>query len=291
MEYFSSNKAIILKNKTCPYCGIELNEENSTKEHVIGRKFVPKGSLENSWNLILKACSKCNNHKSDLEDDISAITQIEAASLEKLEGRKQEIRKKAENSYSRRTKKSVLKSIENFTIPFSLGEGINATLSIIANRQIDDDRAKELSIMYLRAFFYLLTYQEDECIGHFWPGAYIYLKKSDRSNWGNAINKQFLAIIEKWELRFNGIAADYNFKCNIRKNIDLECWSWALEWNQNTRIIGFLGNEKSIRELILKFKPEEYGIITNSNNETIKIIKDTPLLDQDDAMFIGNEDT
>jgi hypothetical protein len=58
----------------CPYCGVALSKENSTKEHVLARKFVPKGTLNNQWNLILNACRCCNNSKSDLEDDISAIT-------------------------------------------------------------------------------------------------------------------------------------------------------------------------------------------------------------------------
>jgi hypothetical protein len=37
-------------------------------------KFVPKGTLENQWNLILNACRNCNGRKADLENDISAIT-------------------------------------------------------------------------------------------------------------------------------------------------------------------------------------------------------------------------
>ena len=63
-----------LKNVTCPYCAAALDPDTRTKEHVIGRRFVPKGSTENRWNLILRACSVCNNKKSDLEDDIAAIT-------------------------------------------------------------------------------------------------------------------------------------------------------------------------------------------------------------------------
>ena len=41
---------------------------------MIGRRFVPKGKLNNQWNLIVRVCIKCNNKKSDLEDDISAIS-------------------------------------------------------------------------------------------------------------------------------------------------------------------------------------------------------------------------
>src|SRR5689334_12269149 len=63
-----------LNNITCPYCGIDLVQQNAIKEHVVGRRFVPKGKLAHSWNLILQACRQCNEKKSDLEDDISAIS-------------------------------------------------------------------------------------------------------------------------------------------------------------------------------------------------------------------------
>jgi hypothetical protein len=60
-----------LDNVTCPYCGTALTSKTRTKEHVIGRRFVPVGSLDREWNLILQACGPCNRHKADLEDDIS----------------------------------------------------------------------------------------------------------------------------------------------------------------------------------------------------------------------------
>jgi len=66
--------AAVLTNKTCPYCGTILSPENQTKEHVIGRRFVPRGSLNKHWNLIVRACTICNGIKSDLEDDLSAVT-------------------------------------------------------------------------------------------------------------------------------------------------------------------------------------------------------------------------
>lgn len=68
------NKPVKLKNLTCVYCSTVLSKVKSNDEHVIGRKFVPKGTLNNYWNLIVRACEVCNNKKSDLEDDISSIT-------------------------------------------------------------------------------------------------------------------------------------------------------------------------------------------------------------------------
>src|ERR1700692_1203361 len=65
---------VVLKNCICGYCDADLSSDNRTTEHLVGRRFVPKGSLENQWNLIFKACRPCNGTKSELEDDISATT-------------------------------------------------------------------------------------------------------------------------------------------------------------------------------------------------------------------------
>lgn len=46
------NKPIRLHNVVCPYFGATLLRESMTKEHVVGRRFVPKGTLANQWNLI-----------------------------------------------------------------------------------------------------------------------------------------------------------------------------------------------------------------------------------------------
>src|SRR6266566_4636715 len=71
----SNRKATKLGNVNCVYCGEkDMVEKPLTDEHVIGRRFVPKGSLARGWTLIVRSCERCNNQKSDLEDDISAIT-------------------------------------------------------------------------------------------------------------------------------------------------------------------------------------------------------------------------
>lgn len=81
-----------------------------TKEHVIGRRFVPKGKFAGHWNLILNTCKPCNNREADLEDGISAITLqpevnghhpgYDVAMLD-------EARRKSEGAFNRRKKRAV----------------------------------------------------------------------------------------------------------------------------------------------------------------------------------------
>src|ERR1700724_1650675 len=118
---YETKGPVRLNNRSCPYCGQELSAEISTDDHVIGRRFVPKGSLNNSWNLILKACAECNNLKSDLEDDISAITmQPDCFGRSPDTSVQQEALRKGK-SRSRRTGRPVSASEERINIRSNFG--------------------------------------------------------------------------------------------------------------------------------------------------------------------------
>lgn len=72
---YPPTNAVRQHDQVCPYRGAVLSDATRTKEHVIGRKFIPRGKLNGRWNLILNVRSACdNNTKSGLEDDISAIS-------------------------------------------------------------------------------------------------------------------------------------------------------------------------------------------------------------------------
>lgn len=131
-----SNRAVVLDNITCPYCGIELDESNNTKEHVVGRRFVPKGSLNGDWNLIVRACQKCNSNKSFLENDISAITlsgKLWFGTEDSDENTKQEAQRKAKNSISNKTRKPVIHSQEELNIEGSFAPGATFKFNLVAS--------------------------------------------------------------------------------------------------------------------------------------------------------------
>src|SRR5664280_345077 len=167
------NRAEVLRNSTCVYCGCDLTVSGSTKEHVIGRRFVPKGSLHGRWNLIVRACPQCNGQKSDLEDDISAVTLAFAATghLAKEDPLlAAEIHRKAMGSISRRTGRAIADSTEPMTIRTALGSNVTLTARMTSPPQIDHTRAFDLARLQLRAFYYRLTYDSTTKLGKHWPG-------------------------------------------------------------------------------------------------------------------------
>ena len=185
--YLPPHKPISLDNVTCPYCGRHFSDTTDatlerTTEHVISRRFVPKGTLNQQWNLIISAHRGCNGRKSDYEDDISAITMqpnvfgVHADDHELLAA--EAIRKG--KSVSRKTRRPVKDSSE--AISFSAIMGPAATLkgNFACAPQVDERRAAELARMQAQAFFYFLTYKPDLRVGHFWRGQFIVVNMAPR---------------------------------------------------------------------------------------------------------------
>jgi hypothetical protein len=290
IHVLKSTAPTILKNITCPYCGKELNDEILTKEHVIGRAFVPKGSLKNSWNLILNACSSCNNKKSDLEDDLSAITlssRIWHNHGDENDEIISEAERKAKGSHSRRTKKPVAKSQEDFTINSSFGN-VGISLQLIAPPQLDNNRLFALSLMQLMAFFYFITYDEKSRKGYFWVGSFIPVHIASANDWGNSIQMSFMNAVNDWKLRWHGIAAECFYKSIIKKHPQEDCWSWAIEFNKGYRAIGFFGDEKVANCVYQKFKVAKLGSIMDSEENTVCYVQENSLDELMDIMFKYN---
>ena len=202
-----------------------------TDEHVIGRRFVPKGSLASGWSLIVRACKRCNNAKADLEDDISAITLLprlgdvhEDAELAAIASRK------AKGSLSRRTKKTVADSYEENKIHGRFGPSGTMTFGMVAPPQLDPERVRRLAHLHLQGFFYLITYDEGRRSGGFIPGDIGWLNEASREDWGNPVQQGFAALVRDWLVRVEGAGASGYFKIAIRRDpTGAEVWSFALE--------------------------------------------------------------
>ncbi|MFD1983312.1 HNH endonuclease [Mesorhizobium newzealandense] len=277
-----------LDNCACVYCGGALSAGNTSREHVIGRRFVPKGKLHGQWNLILNACRQCNSHKADLEDDISAITlQPDAWGRYGHDdvGAIEDARRKANDARSRRTRKTVKDSSEGINIRSSLGPGVNISFQFSSPPQIDDNRAFELARMHLMAFFYMQTYNRESRRGLYWPHGYHPVMTANRSDWGNGLMAGFMRAVEHWDCRALAISAEGFFKLITRKHPSAETWAWALEWNHNRRLIGFFGEREPAQAIVDRLPRLRKHTVYQAPNESLSYRTDVPLNEEDDTLF------
>lgn len=279
---------INLHNSTCVYCGVVLTASNTTKEHVIGRRFVPKGKLDGWWNLIVRACESCNRIKQDLEDDISAIT-IAPDAAGRLTTHdpvhQAEAARKGRGSFSRRTGRAVADSSEQLKIEAPFGPGAWIKAEFTAPPQIDRERLFHLARLQIRAFFYLLTYDKSRKTGKFWHDGCYLVEHVIRADWGNALIRRFADAVRTWEPRFIATGADGFFRVAIRRHPTAGCFSWALEWNQNYRIVGFFGDRQVAQDIVNSLPALEAHTIAEGGGNYVRYRQNVALKNEDDRLF------
>ena len=286
-----TRKAIRLRNVNCPYCGLDLVDGRWDEDHAIARRFVPRGTLDNRWNLILRTCKTCNRHKGDLENDLSAITMQPSPTGEHatLAPRlREEARRKGKGSVHRGTGRSVAQSQETagYTIP--LPGGTTASMTLVAPPRLDAARVFELARLQINALFFLVTYREVTRRGGFLLGDFYALSCSLRGDWGSSLNRTFMSGVRNWETRVLAIGADDYFKAAIRRHPSIPCWSWALEWNQNLRVIGFAGDLEPARAIMGAMPASELVPLRRNGDGSIEYLRpETSLLREDDVLFVG----
>lgn len=291
-QEFPINRAVLLHNETCVYCGKSLSRSDRTKEHVIGRRFIPRGKLAGQWNLIVWSCEPCNKWKSELEDDLSAISMHPDAwgrhAIEDDNLAAEAIRK-AQNSTSRRTGKPVKDSAETITLKMPIFQGGEMTFTLTCPPQAEPARIFELARLHLVAFFYWVTYNNSTRRGGYWLGEYFPVLETRRADWGNAIHRAFMEVVLEWEPRVFATTADGHFKIVIRRHPDAICWSWALEWNHSYRIVGFFGERAPVETLIQSFPSLQIGTVAQWPNGWLRSRREVPLQEEEDTLFCWND--
>lgn len=288
MKLLPPNRAVRLKNSTCPYCGSALSEIPHDVEHTIGRRFVPKGKLDGCWNLILRACLSCNRRKGQLEDDLSAITMQPDAFGEYAVDDPvlhAEATRKGAGSISRWTNKRVGESSETKELEGSFGPGVQYAVNFVMPPQVDPERAMELAKMQLSAFFYWITYDSETARGSFWPGEGVAFDLARRADWGNTLQRSFMKAVRDWEHRVHAVTADGYFKVEMRRHPSAVCWSWALEWNRNLRLIGAFGDSAAIEEFSAQLEAPTSHVVKRAKKSVTRIRSDVALLEEDDLLF------
>jgi len=283
-----TNQPVRLYNATCPYCGVELGDHNTTKEHVVARRFVPVGSLHQQPNLIVNACRDCNQRKAELEDDLSALSMHPGVGgwrgheTEKL---KAEAVRKSEKSISKTTRKPVKDSHEKFDVNL-VADGFSMKVSMTGGPQIDFDRARDLAIMQARAFFYWFHYDQETNHGKWWLGQVFEVDQSKRNDWGNVRARWFASLIECWKTPLHFVTAEGHFKLTFKWSSEYQATAIAIEWNQSYRQLFLLAEPEVIEKLATEI-PQHAMRDFGSSPSGVKLRGRTeiPLDEADDRLF------
>lgn len=291
MQYFDPNRPIRLNNRACVYCETAFGPgRERTKEHVIGRKFVPTGAFDGQWNLIVWACQPCNNIKSTIEEHVAAITmQPDLLGKPAIDDPRlsDEAFRKGKGSISPLTGKPVARSMESMAFSSAIMPGIKASFSFTGPPQLDEQRAWALARYHIAAFFYMITFNHDDRVGSGFPGnTFGTLCIAPRRDWGNVLLRQFQCTIADWPWRVQGIGADEFFKVMIRRAPnELKLWSWALEWNASHRVTGFFGDHALIQKMFDRMPKLPCHAVKGEDGSVLTFREEVPLSDEDDMLF------
>ena len=281
------NLPIILDNVTCPYCGIALQSQTHTKDHVIARRFVPKGTLDNNWNLIVFACQPCNAKKADLEDEISAISMQPDASGRYASTDPHyvaEATRKAQGSRSRLTGAPIAQSHAQKELQMPLMGG-KMTVNMVIPPQVESQRVGNLAKMQMMAFFYFVTFDAASKAGKFWRGDFHYFPEAPRADWGRPTLRGFMDTVAEWEPRYLAFGSEDFFNVVMRKHPTADCWSWGLEWNKNFRVMGFFGERTVVDALCEQIPPTEMHLLHLNETDFVNGRFLVPLLPEHDNLF------
>lgn len=299
-----TKNALRLKgNFNCPYCGVDLRDKSKkpTKDHMIARKFVPKGTLNAEWNLILDACKKCNFEKGRLEDAVSAFSlfsfdkcrpQISKDELARKLGF-DEKRGTFRGSNHPETRKPIGNSFKEISINSKFGP-LDIRVNFMAPPQYEP-YTLNLSKMQIQALYYYISNVDLENISKsraftedsiFLDPKYIHpLFHFSKNGWGDPAAMEFRRRVDSWNFLFYFSTAKSNFKCLIlqeQSSTKKPPIFWLLEWNKNYRILGLIRDPNEITNQEQNLPNDR--ILIQSEPETW-ISKQVPLKEDDDFFF------
>ncbi len=242
LSSLQARKLCHLNNAYCLYCARNLSEVKAEKEHVIGRNFVPTHALTNAWNFTCQACPACNRRKSFLEGEISAITMAPTPRGNHVNQEVAEVfSKKKQWARIRSTGDYVKDSQVQQTLQIPLYGGL-MSVCLVGPPSLDVDMVHELAWFQLKGLFgwvlseitiYPECFDLEECL------VSNFARKTD---WGNSLQEQLTQRTQDWPILLNLSTAKSYFKAIIRFSpFDPMLKFWALEWNNNIRIVGFFG--------------------------------------------------
>lgn len=282
-------------NQNCLYCGEfvgEGSEVASDKEHLIGRRMVPVGSMADAaaFNLIFRACVVCNREKAALEDHVSAVTLLSSAGRSEDARIDELARRKGANSFDPRHPGMPLASIRHqHEIKGDL-HGASISFGLISGPQADRRKVEELAFRHIQGLFTLVTSENPR-----FPETTRLLPWDQFGlfgcfplrDWGNPQLKTIAERVHNLPRQVEIATAGGYFRAALRPGPDGSPWFWALEWNASFRLLGWVG-DKTIKPDVFENLPEHQWVHSESlpNNGVRRMRLQTPLReDEPDLLF------
>lgn len=265
-------------NRYCLYCGRDVWDLSlsSEKEHLIGREFVPTGTLdEDAFNLIFRACRDCNQRKGKLERHASTVTlfispgRAESPAVDEL------ARRKAQKDYHpHKAGMAVGDAHEHFTVPLNLGP-LAGSAELVGPPQLDRHVAIELASYHVQGFFSLITSLDPRS-----PGGTRLLPVRDVCcwdfshvrDWGNPRDLEVVKRVQGWKTLGVVSTAKGYFQAEFRRDESrTQQWFWALEWNKSTRLIGVIKHPEDPLPLCVDLPPHDWKYLPSGDRLRVEI--------------------
>ncbi len=229
-------------NQHCLYCGRYVGAGStveSDEEHLVGRNFVPRGSMDNAFNFSFRTCRPCNAEKARLEGHVSSVTLLPSPSVPVDEKARRAAERKAARDTHPETGKKMGEAIERQSVGFKFGP---ATLSfgMTGRSPAAKDFVPLLASFHIQALFSLITKARNDACGEIpiLPLNQFHVFDSyPHTDWGNPQLVEITQRAAGWPCRFVTRSGDGHFLACLRRN-EKHGWFWALEWNKSLRIIG-----------------------------------------------------
>jgi len=210
-------------NQYCLYCGgfvgagspVESDEEN-----LVGRRFVPVGSMNNAFNFSFRACRSCNARKASLERHISSITLLNSPAVHVDVNARRAAERKAVGDTHPETGIKMGEAIERQNVEFNIGLA-TFNFGMSGPSPAAKDFVPLLASYHIQALFALVTTPENLFTGdlRLLPIDQFHVFGSyPHSDWGNP---QLVAIIGRaanWPCRVAIHTAGGFFRACLRQS-------------------------------------------------------------------------
>lgn|SRR5680860_464802 len=242
-------------NQYCPYCGVFVgagSEVKSNKEHLIGREFVPSGSLgATGFNFHFRVCCQCNVEKSDAEGLISSITLFNTPARFNDPQLNSLAKRKAAGAYHPDEKDTLVKDASaNHLVEFG-NNAFQMRCNLTSPPRLPARLVSFLAYKHIQGLFSLMTSSDPREKTRLLPHENIHVfDYYNYLDWGNTQLAEVNARVRSWPCYANICAAEGYFRALLRRCVDSQVgWFWALEWNRSLRVIGAIAQPQLIPQL------------------------------------------